>query len=110
MCSGLVNKLRVKSKRGRPKKDSGAQRNPFEIGVKFKVRRGNRTKPRNSQKLRKRTLVESDLQTIPIQVAGSNVKEALAILESAENMGLVCRGDREMVIKQIVKKLDDKVL
>ncbi|KAL1832841.1 hypothetical protein ACET3Z_002492 [Daucus carota] len=110
LCSGLVKKLRVKSKRGRPKKDSGTQRNPFEIGVKFKVRGGNRAKPRNSRKLRKRTLVESDLQTIPLQVAGSNAQEAIAILESAENMGLVCRGDREMVIKQIVKKLDDKVL
>lgn len=109
-CLGLVKKLRVTSKRGRPKKASGVQRDPFEIGVKFKVKGGNRAKCRNARKLKKRTLVEGDLQIIPLQVADSNVKEALALLESAENMGLACKGDREMVIKQTIKKLDDKVL
>lgn len=110
LCSGIVKKLRVKSRRGRPKKANLLQRNPFEIGVKFKVKGGKRAKAKAPQRSKKRNNFNNELQLVPVNVIGSNVREALAILESAENMGLVCNEDRDEVIKVIVRRLDSKEL
>ncbi|KAL1822527.1 hypothetical protein ACET3Z_009305 [Daucus carota] len=110
LCSGIVKKLRVKSRRGRPKKANLLQKNPFEIGVKFKVKGGKRSKSKASQGSKKRNNFNNNLQLVPVNVIGRNVREALAILESAENMGLVCNEDRDEVIKEIVRRLDSKEL
>ncbi|KAL1830733.1 hypothetical protein ACET3Z_000384 [Daucus carota] len=39
LCSGIVKKLKVRSNRGRPKKSRVTQKNPFDIGVKFRIKR-----------------------------------------------------------------------
>ena len=104
LCSGVVRKLKVKSNRGRPRKVKTSQRNPFEIGGKFKLKSKGRGK--SSLKARRNNVVDKCLQIIPAKVLGSSVKQALEILEAAENMGLSINGDREVVVKEIAKKIE----
>ncbi|KAL1802125.1 hypothetical protein ACET3Z_030772 [Daucus carota] len=109
LCSGVVKKLRVKSRRGRPKKAKLQLRNPFDIGVKFKIKKYNSGGNRNGFRAKK-SHVHNSLQVIPNRVVGSSVKEALEIIETAENMGLTIVGDKELVAQEIAKKLEAGVL
>ena len=45
------------------------------------------------------------LQIVPSTIIGSSVKQALEILEAAENMGLAVNGDRG-VVKEIARQLE----
>ncbi|WOH04735.1 hypothetical protein DCAR_0624147 [Daucus carota subsp. sativus] len=110
LCSGITRKLKVKSNRGRPRKVTSKHRNPFEIGGGFKRRYKSRVKGKISQKYRRSSLTTQYLQIVPSTVVGSSVKQALEILETAENMGLAVRGDREVVVKEIARQLEKNEL
>lgn len=106
LCSGIVRKLKVKSNRGRPRKISSKHRNPFEIGGSFKRRSKGRAKGKAIQKGKRNFAASQVLQVVPTAVVGSSVKQALEILEAAENMGLAVNGDRDVVVKEIARKLE----
>ncbi|KAL1822632.1 hypothetical protein ACET3Z_009410 [Daucus carota] len=110
LCAGISKKLRVKSTRGRPRKKSFQQRNPFEIGSKCRIRSNKRIGSRSSQqKQMRKDLIPSQI-VIPPRVVGGTVKEALEILASAEYMGLEIIGDREVVVQELVRRLDRREL
>ncbi|KAL1826941.1 hypothetical protein ACET3Z_005353 [Daucus carota] len=106
LCKDVSKKLRVKSNRGRPKKISAVPRNPFEIGIKFKGRKKKGNCVRNCAKRRSKQSPKSCLQLIPLGLSSRTVREALEIISSAENMGLVIKGDREEVIQAIARRLE----
>lgn len=110
LCSGIVRQLKVKGNRGRPRKKGIAYRNPFEIKGGFKWRKKGRGKGRASQKAKKMLTEVNYLQAIPSNVVGSSVKQALNILEAAENIGLAVKGNREEVVREIARKLELKEL
>lgn len=110
LCVGLSKKLRVKSNRGRPKKRVVQHRNPFDIGKKFKFKKGANTTVKRSQKRKRKEVANDSLQIIPTRVIGSSVQEALEILATAENMGLTVAGDRSAVVKEIAARLERKEL
>ncbi|KAL1829491.1 hypothetical protein ACET3Z_007903 [Daucus carota] len=101
-----ARKLKVKSNRGRPRKISSKHRNPFEIGGGFKRRSKGRAKGKVTQKGKRNFAASQVIQVVPTAVVGSSVKQALEILEAAENMGLAVNGDRVVVVKEIARKLE----
>lgn len=106
LCTGVTRKLKVKSNRGRPRKKCIAHRNPFDIGGSFKLRGGTRGKGKLPLRNRKKSIEDRSTQIVPSKVVGSTVKQALEILEAAENMGLAVKGDREVVVKEIARQLE----
>ena len=107
LCNDVSKKLRVKSDRGMPRKVSNVLRNPFEIGIKFKGKRRKRGIGKVGAKNRRaKQIRDSYLQLVPAGLVGRSVKEALEIISSAENMGLVIKGDREEVVKAIARRLE----
>ncbi|KAL1817606.1 hypothetical protein ACET3Z_020180 [Daucus carota] len=106
LCSGITRKLKVKSNRGRPRKVTTKHRNPFEIGGGFKRRFKGRGKSKTLQKGRRSNPNTQCLQIVPSSIIGSSVKQALEILEAAENMGLAVNGDRDTVVKEIARQLE----
>ncbi|KAL1805160.1 hypothetical protein ACET3Z_004841 [Daucus carota] len=111
LCKDVSRKLKVKSNRGRPKKVSNVLRNPFEIGIKFKGRKKKMLSGRIGGKTcgRSRGKHKSDksLQLVPIGLSGKSVQEALEIISSAENMGLLIKGDKAEAVKAIARKLEE---
>ncbi|KAL1817101.1 hypothetical protein ACET3Z_019675 [Daucus carota] len=110
LCTDVCKKLKVKSNRGRPKKIISAIRNPFEIGIKFKNKRKKGGGGRSCVRPRGKQNAENCLHMVPLGLTGKTVQEALEIISSAENMGLVIKGDREKVIMEIAKQLETGVL
>ena len=106
LCLDINKKLRVKSRRGRPKLIRQNPKNPFDIGVKFKHRNKKRRGKRCSAKWKDTFAKEQCLQVVPANLEGNSVKEALEILSSAEAMGLVASSNREEVLQVIVKRLE----
>ena len=105
LCTRVIKKLKVKSNKGRPRKVATNQRNPFDIGIKFKFKRRKQGGANTSQKTKRKLATNNCLQVIPTAVVGSTVKEALSILETAENMGLHINGNREVVVKEVERRL-----
>ncbi|KAL1810147.1 hypothetical protein ACET3Z_027137 [Daucus carota] len=106
LCIDVNTKLRVKSRRGRPKKSKLIPKNPFEIGVKFKNRAGKKKSRKGNVKWKNSNLEKDGWQVIPNNLQGNSVKEALEILNSAESMGLVVSSNREVVLQAIVARLE----
>ncbi|KAL1831177.1 hypothetical protein ACET3Z_000828 [Daucus carota] len=107
LCTDVAKKLRVKSSRGRPRKVNNVVRNPFEIGIKFKNKKKKNGGRKTQMKAKERQEASQCLQIIPVGVVGKSVHEALEIVRSAESMGLVIKGDRDLAIQEIARKLDD---
>lgn len=110
LCVGLSKKLKVKSNRGRPRKKVVHPRNPFEISSKFSFRKSKRMGQSTGQRRRRKEARVSHVEVVPTGMVGSSVKEALEIIASTENMGLTILGERAVVVKEIVKRLERKEL
>lgn len=110
LCAGISKKLKVKSNRGRPRKKPLHHRNPFEIGSKLKFNKRKSTSAKIPIKKRRGEKSLAKMEIIPTRVVGSSVKEALEILATAENMGLLIQRDRNVVIKEIANRIEAKNL
>ncbi|WOG84202.1 hypothetical protein DCAR_0103384 [Daucus carota subsp. sativus] len=107
LCIDVSKKLRVKSNRGRPKKVNNGVRNPFEIGIKFKGRKRKAGGGRKVNRSRRVKEAPNCLQIVSTKLTGRSTMEALEIIRSAELMGLEIKGDRELAVKEIARKLDN---